>query len=106
MEYDIKRGHHKNIEGDGLKGIMEEIFGESREEGDLLVAGYGAIPRMEVKILSKSSLWVETESDPSVPDEVARETINRFNRFLERATGFTAKQRRDRLNKKAKKGGL
>ena len=36
----------------------------------------------------------------------AADTIARYNDFLFKATGFTSKQRRQRLNKKAKKGEL
>ncbi len=39
--------------------------------------------------------------DPKVPEEVARETIRRYNAFLEDATGFTAKERAKRLKKSA-----
>ncbi len=39
--------------------------------------------------------------NPKVPEEVARETIARYNRFLEEATGFSAKERAKRLRKSA-----
>ncbi|HPD08781.1 MAG TPA: DUF5611 family protein [Methanomassiliicoccales archaeon] len=37
---------------------------------------------------------------------MAADTIKRWNDFLERATGFTSKERRNRLQKKAKDGKL
>jgi hypothetical protein len=106
MEYEIKKGHYSEIEGDGLKNITTEIFGRASQEGDVTVSSYGALARVEARILSKSSLLVNTESGASAPDDVALETIKRFNLFLERITGFTSKQRRNRLQKKAKEGKL
>ncbi|MDD1768393.1 MAG: DUF5611 family protein [Methanomassiliicoccales archaeon] len=106
MEYDIRKGHYAEIEGDGLKRIMTDLFMKASQEGNSVISSYGALARIEAKILSKSSLSVNTESDPSVPNDVASDTIRRFNLFLERATGFTSKQRRDRLQKKAKEGKL
>lgn len=106
MEFDIKRGHFKKLENDGLKNIMADVFGEVSSEGDMLVASFGSIKKIKVKLINKSTLWVETETDPGTPDEVAHETIKRYNIFMERATGFTSKQRRERLTKKAKEGKL
>jgi hypothetical protein len=106
LEYEIKKGHYSEIEGDGLKNVLTEIFGNASQEGDILVSSYGALTRLEAKVLSRTSLLVNTKSDTAAPNEVASETIKRFNFFLERATGFTSKQRRDRLQKKAKEGKL
>ena len=106
MEYEIRKGHHSEIDGDGLKNIMTEVFGKASQEGDMIVSSYGALARVEAKILGKASVLVNTRSDLSAPNDVASETIKRFNLFLERATGFTSKQRRNRLQKKAKEGKL
>ena len=53
MEYDIKRGWFKNIEGDLLEQMMAQVFGNVKKEGDLLVSTYGVLDRIEVKILAK-----------------------------------------------------
>lgn len=106
MEYDIKRGHFKNVEGDGLKDMLTEFFGGYQENGDTLIANYGAMTEMRVKVLGKSSLSVETKTDTNVSDDVAMDTIRKFNKFLESVTGLSSKQRRDRLSKKAKEGKL
>jgi hypothetical protein len=106
MEYDVKKGHFKNLDGDGLKDMLTELFGGYQEDGDTLIASYGAMREMKVKVLSKSLLSIETSTDANVSDDVAMDTIRKFNKFLESATGFSSKQRRDRLNKKAKKGKL
>ena len=106
MKYDIKKGHHANLEGDGLREIMTEIFGDVIKEGETLVASYGGMSKISVKLLDKSSLWVETEKNLEIPNEMIAETIRKYNLFMERATGFNSKQRRNRLSKKAKEGKL
>ena len=106
MEYDIKRGHFNNLEGDGLGDILTEMFGGFRKDGDTFITSYGAMTELRADVLSKSLLSVETVTSTGVPDDVAMDTIRKFNQFLEAATGFNSKQRRDRLNKKAKQGKL
>ncbi len=102
-EYDIKRGHFKNIEGGKLKEIMEKHFETVEEEGDKLKSEYGAIDHLEVWTEGKTGLWVDVEMNEDAPDDVAMDTISRWNKFLLEATGFNAKKRRDRAKKKAKK---
>ncbi len=105
---DIKRGHFKNVEGDGLKNLLEEHFGTEVAEDDegWLRVEFGALKPLAVRIVSKSELIVETTSNPGATSEEASETIRRYNRFLEAATGFNSKQRSKRLQKKAKEGKL
>ena len=101
--YDVKRGHFKNIEGDKLKGLMDEKFGEVEEEGDkLIVDDEGAIAHLEVWTEGRTGLWVDLKMNDDVETEVASNTISIWNDFLEEATGFTAKKRRERAKKKAK----
>ncbi len=106
VEYDIKKGWYAKVEGDGLKRIMEEEFGEVREEGDSLVSSFGAMSRIESRILSKTQLHVSTEANPDVDDNTILESKRALNRFVEAATGFDAKQRMKRAQKKAKEGKL
>jgi hypothetical protein len=40
--------------------------------------------------------------DPTVANDVAAQTIKAYNTFLERATGYNAKERGKRAQKKAK----
>ena len=105
---DIRKGHFKDIEGDGLKRKLEEAFGPgttSDADGHLVVS-YGALRSIRVKVLSKTELLVLTESDKGATPELAADTIRRYNAFLESATGFNAKERSKRLQKKAKDGRL
>lgn len=108
MEYDIKRGWFKNIEGDLLEKMMNDVFGNVRSEGEVLVSTYGVLDRIEVKILTKDKLDIVTvnkegcESD----DNAILDSKRRLNEFAEKATGFDAKARMKRAQKKAKEGKL
>jgi hypothetical protein len=98
-EYDIKRGHYEKVEGDKLKIIMKDSFESVKKEGDKLVSNFGALEKITVWLEGKKILFVETKMNTDVEDNVATETIRKYNQFLERATGFTAKERRKRTSK-------
>lgn len=106
MEYDIRKGHFSRLEGDGLKDLMTMAFGSAVAEGDKLVSSYGAITRVEAKVVSKTAMEISSETDRTAPVEVQADTIKHWNVFLESATGFTSKERSKRLQKKAKEGKL
>ena len=90
VEYDIKKGWFKNIEGDLLEAMMRDVFGNVAREGDVLVSSYGVLDRIEVRVVSKTIL----------------DSKRRLNEFAEKATGFDAKARMKRAQKKAKEGKL
>jgi hypothetical protein len=79
---------------------VRQVFGEAREEGNRVTTQFGAISRLAVWGEGKE-LAVELTMDPKVPEDVARETIARYNRFLEEVTGYSAKERAKRLRKTA-----
>ncbi|HUT27194.1 MAG TPA: DUF5611 family protein [Methanomassiliicoccales archaeon] len=106
MEYEIKRGSYGNLEGDGLINMMDTAFGPTKKEGDKCVSSFGAMTRIEVRLKSKTLLDITTDTDKGASVELAQETIRRWNAFLEQVTGFTSKERRTRLQKKAKEGKL
>lgn len=107
MEYDIKRGWFKNIEGDLLQQMMAEVFGNVRQEGDVLVSSYGVLDRIEVKVLAKDKLDIATKNkDGAMSDDDILESKRKLNVFAEKATGFDAKARMKRAQKKAKEGTL
>ena len=108
MEYDIKRGWFKNIEGDLLEKMMADVFGNVTKEGDVLVSSYGVLDRIEVKVLAKDKLDIATvnKEDCSADDEAILDSKRRLNEFAEKATGFDAKARMKRAQKKAKEGKL
>ncbi len=100
QEYDIKRGHLKNIEGDKLKGMIETIFGSVKVDQDKFVVTYGALQPLTTWLKNKDILIVDTTMKKDVPDDEINETIRRYNKFLEDATGFNAKERVKRAKKK------
>jgi hypothetical protein len=106
MEYDIKKGNYGNLEGEGLRKMMESAFGSAKMDGDVCVSSYGAMTKIEVRLKSKTLLDINTVTDKGASVEVASETIKKWNAFLEQVTGFTSKERRNRLQKKAKEGKL
>lgn len=108
MEYDIKRGWFKNIDGDLLEKMMEEVFGNVTREGDVLVSSYGVLERIEVRILSKDKMDIATVNKEgcAVDDEAILDSKRKLNAFAEKATGFDAKARMKRAQKKAKEGTL
>ncbi|MDH3365381.1 MAG: DUF5611 family protein [Thermoplasmata archaeon] len=101
-EYEVKRGHQENISPEKLKAHMTEVFGKVDQRGDKYVSSFGALKELRAWQGGKNILCVETDMDPTVEDEVAQKTIKAYNAFLERATGFNAKERGKRAQKKAK----
>lgn len=106
-EFELRRGHFKGIGGSaGIRTIMQEIFGNVKEPKDAFESCYGAIRTIRVKVLSPEKIAVETETETKVGADVASETMKRYNEFMERATGFNAKERSKRARQAAKKGKL
>ena len=108
-DFDIKKGCFKNIDGGALKDIMQNTFGNVKEDGDLLVSSYGVMERIEVKIISKSVLGIRTTNITNmsgIADDVIINSKRKLNEFAQTATGFDAKQRMKRAKKKAKEGKL
>lgn len=106
LEYDIRKGHYSKLEGDGLKNVLTEAFGSAKEEGGRWVSSYGAINRVEARLISKTVIEIVSDTDKSKPLDVQADTIKHWNIFLEGATGFTSKERGKRLQKKAKEGKI
>lgn len=102
-EYELKRGTEKILEGDGLRGIAAENFPNPRADGNKVSVSFGAIERLDAWTDGKK-LFVDIFMKTGVPDAVATETIKAYNAFLEKATGYTAKERGKRAQAAAKKG--
>ncbi len=94
QEYPVKRNLIKNLK-ELMVGQIEECFDSTPEtSGDRYRIHYGALKKLEVWIgPTKKTLFVETESDPNVSDEVIIDTNRRFRKYLEAVTGYTAKER-------------
>lgn len=101
--YELRRGHAKNLEGDQLRAITADAFGAATVEGGKVTATFGAIDKLTAWTDGKM-LFVDMAMKPGVPDDVATDTIARNNRFLEAATGYSAKERSKRAQKAAKEG--
>ena len=102
-EFEIKRGHFKNIEGEKLKELMESTFGNVEKNDEKLISKYGALQPLTTWLKEKNVLCVDTQMDNSVDESQINETIKRYNIFLEAATGFTSKERVKRAKKKIEK---
>jgi hypothetical protein len=103
QEYEIRKGLQENLHPEKLKTLMREIFGNVLEKDGKFVSSFGALKEINAWP-SKKNLAVEMKTDPSVGDDVAQNTIKAYNTFLEKATGYTAKERGKRAQKKAKEG--
>lgn len=100
-DYELKRGIAKALEGDGLRRIAAETFSEAGTEGNKVTISYGAIEKM-VAWSDGKRLFIDTTMKTGVPDDVATDTIKAYNAFLEKATGYTAKERSKRAQNAAK----
>ena len=100
--YDIKRGHWKKLENGGLRKKLVETFGDASNDADWHVASYGALQQITVRQVSKSEIELDSQLDADAPLDIATDTHQRFNKFLESVTGFNAKQRAARAKAKAK----
>lgn len=86
-----------------IRGVLEEEFPtEVRDEKGKLLLSYGALKNIEVSINGKK-LSVITESDSGARDDTILDTNKRFRNFLEKATGYTAKQRLQMAKKEVTK---
>jgi hypothetical protein len=105
QEYEVRRSQAENVAPEKLKATMQEVFGNVQEKDGRLMVDFGALKPL-VAWPCKKNLCVETKMDPTVPDDVAASTIKAYNIFLEKVTGYTAKERGKRAQKKAKAGKL
>ncbi len=101
MDYPFKRGFKPDM-ARIRKALEEEFPCEIREDNGKLFLSYGALNSIEVWIENKK-LNVVTESSPGVADDLVLDTNKRFRNFLEKATGYTAKQRLQMAKKEVSK---
>jgi hypothetical protein len=98
--YPVRADHRGNLEPAALEQLMTPIFEKVTRSGDAVSTSFGAIDRLVVRADGRG-LSVDVTMNPKVPVEVAAETVQRYNRFLEAVTGYTAKERAKRLRKSA-----
>jgi len=87
---------------DRIKEVLQDSFQVpvTEEDGKLIVS-YGALQRVEASIIDEK-LRVDTIANPNVPDEEILDTNRRFREFLNNATGYTSKQRRNMAKKEVR----
>jgi len=98
QSYPVRTSHRKNLELDRLGEIARAHFATVTVGPGEVEAAYGAIERLAARPEGRT-LSVEVRTNPRVEEAVARESIARYNRFLEEVTGFNAKERARRLRK-------
>lgn len=104
QKYPVRASHRKGLDGASLQGTLSAHFEGVTATGESASGSYGAIARITVRAEGRE-LAVDVAMNPKVPDSVAAETIQRYNRFLKDATGFSSKERARRLRKSATGSG-
>ncbi|MGP8159131.1 MAG: DUF5611 family protein [Thermoplasmata archaeon] len=102
--YPVRASHRAGLTPPALEAVLKTHFGTAAVEGDAVVGSFGAISRLSARAAGRE-LSVDLTMNPKVPDEVARETIRRYNQFLEAATGYSSKERAKRMRKSAGESG-
>jgi hypothetical protein len=100
QRYPVRPSHRKNLTGASLVEIARNHFDAAEPDGDSVTTSWGAIDRLSARGENKE-LRVDLTMNPKVDNQIASETIARYNRFLEEATGYSAKERAKRLRKTA-----
>lgn len=104
-DYELRRGHWKNIDGERLLHLLQDVFSDGRKEGSgYVVENFGALTRLYCEQLGKTHVRVDTAMNQKVSNDDAQKTLRAYNDFLELATGYDAKQRAKRAQSETKKG--
>lgn len=96
--YPVRASHRGRLRDGGLLPLATECFGTARADGPEIVASFGALVELRAHP-EAGQLAIQVRMDPKVAEPIARETIQRYNRFLEQATGYSSKERARRLKK-------
>jgi len=97
-EYPVKRKLWKELSVENVAKTMKEIFGNAEINGDTVISSYGSLSKIVVKVGDKK-IFVETESKKDSSQEIMMDTIKKYNKFLYKVTGYTAKERKKLLMK-------
>lgn len=81
----------KEITKEFVMEKMQANFGRVELIGNKIVSSFPPIDKIEVTILKKKEIGVETVSGNSGDPELA---VKVFNKFLEEVTGYSAKERK------------
>jgi hypothetical protein len=94
-KYKVKRGYKADLDK-----AMREAFKSYETRGGRYFAKYGAL-EIEAYLVGKE-LEAKVLSHRVNDNEILSKSIKAYNKFLEEATGYTAKERRKKLMKEAK----
>jgi hypothetical protein len=100
-EYPVRPAVRAQLTIDRIAAVCQEEFGVAERSADGVSSRFGAIDSLKVRA-GKGVLLVDLAMNPKVGNDVAAETIHRYNRFLETLTGYTAKERAKKAQKAAK----
>jgi len=100
QRYPVRTSHRSQLSAETLQQKLAAEFESARIEAGVATAQYGALERISAHAEGRE-LEIDVTMNPKVPEEVARETIARYNRFLEAATGYSSKERAKRLRASA-----
>src|SRR5437870_11613749 len=100
-EYELKRGTGKILEGDGLRKMAAEVFGDVETDGSKVIVSYGALEKMAAWTDGKK-LFVDTSMKTGVAEHIATDTSKAYNTFREKATGWTPTERGRRAHESPK----
>jgi hypothetical protein len=103
QKYPVRTSHRANLQPAALERLLAAHFDGVGGSGEERSGTWGAISRLVVRADGKE-LRVDVTMNPQVANDIARETIARYNRFLEEVTGYSAKERAKRLRKSATAG--
>jgi hypothetical protein len=99
--YSVRPAARAQLTLDRIAETCQAEFGVAERSSDAVTSRYGAIDSLVARP-GKGEILVELRMNPKVPNEVAAETVRRYNRFLETLTGYTAKERAKKAQKAAK----
>ncbi len=100
QQYPVRASHRAHLVPEELERIARAHFDTVERTEDRVTSSFGAISRLVCRAVGRE-LEIDVTMNPKVPEDVARETIARYNRFLEEVTGFNSKERAKRLRKSA-----
>ena len=103
QKYPVRPSHRANLTLESLLQIVKTAFDAGERDGEVVTSQFGAISRIAVRPEGRE-LSVDVTMNPKVTADVAQATVQRYNRFLQEATGYSSKERAKRLRKSATAG--
>jgi hypothetical protein len=101
QEYAFKRGFKKDAKQRVVEALRACFGIDINVDDDEYHLNYGALKAMTIRVAD--TLLVDTEPSAGVPEAVMIDTNARFRCFLEKATGYTAKQRAKKAQEAVKR---